>query len=107
MAAESGSSMVYMTDSTFVICVKSCGEVGINELSQLNNVKDSLSFIAKFCIDSKIYLHQYPYHHLGHRLNQLQMIQVLQFLVSSSSTVEQTHLIQTCGLHQTLNQLKY
>ena len=39
MAAESGSSMVYMTDSTFVICVKSCGEVGINELSQLNNVK--------------------------------------------------------------------
>ena len=30
--------------------------------SQLNNVKESLSFIAKFCIDSKIYLHQYPYH---------------------------------------------
>lgn len=39
MAAESGSSMNYISDSTFVICVRSCGEVGINELNQLSKVK--------------------------------------------------------------------
>jgi hypothetical protein len=30
--------------------------------SQLDQVKDSLKFIAQFCIENNIYLHQYPYH---------------------------------------------
>ena len=29
--------------------------------SQLNHVKESLKFIANFCIQNKIYFHQYPY----------------------------------------------
>lgn len=29
---------------------------------QLNQVKESLNFIAKFCIQEQIYFHQYPYH---------------------------------------------
>jgi hypothetical protein len=30
--------------------------------SQIEDVKKSLKFIANFCIDTNIYLHQYPYH---------------------------------------------
>ena len=33
-----------------------------NPDSQLEQVKQSLYFMTKFCIDNKIYLHQYPYH---------------------------------------------
>ena len=29
---------------------------------QLEHVKSSLQFIAKFCIQERIYMHQYPYH---------------------------------------------
>lgn len=30
--------------------------------SQIEQVKDSLKFIAHFCIENNIYFHQYPYH---------------------------------------------
>ena len=30
--------------------------------SQIEQVRDSLKFIANFCIENKIYFHQYPYH---------------------------------------------
>jgi hypothetical protein len=30
--------------------------------SQIDQVKESLQFIAKFCIQNKLYVHQYPYH---------------------------------------------
>lgn len=30
--------------------------------SQLEQVKESLKFIAQFCIDNNLYFHQYPYH---------------------------------------------
>ena len=30
--------------------------------SQIKQVKDSLHFITKFCIENNIYIHQYPYH---------------------------------------------
>lgn len=30
--------------------------------SQIDSVKDSLRFISHFCIENKIYFHQYPYH---------------------------------------------
>ncbi len=30
--------------------------------SQLEEIKGSLKFIANYCIDNKIYFHQYPYH---------------------------------------------
>jgi len=33
-----------------------------NPDSQLESVKDSLKFIARFCVENKIYLHQYPTH---------------------------------------------
>jgi hypothetical protein len=30
--------------------------------SQIEQVKDSLKFIAQFCIEHRLYFHQYPYH---------------------------------------------
>ena len=30
--------------------------------SQIEQVKDSLKFIAHFCIENNLYFHQYPYH---------------------------------------------
>jgi len=33
-----------------------------NPDSQIQQVKDSLKFIANFCIENQIYFHQYPYH---------------------------------------------
>lgn len=38
MAAESGRSMEFKTDSTFIVCVKSCGEVGIKENLIMSNI---------------------------------------------------------------------
>jgi hypothetical protein len=70
--------------------------------SQLEEVKQSLRFIANFCISQKIYLHQYPFHRtadlyswmIHYKENKINIYSVFEFSGVFSSIKELTEEVQ-------------
>ena len=70
--------------------------------SQIEEVKDSLRFIAHFCIDNKIFFHQYPYHRTSdmftwmqhYKQNKINMFSVMEFSNISASVKSMAEDVQ-------------
>lgn len=82
--------------------------------SQLESVKSSLQFIAKFCIDNNMYFHQYPYHRTSdvftwmkhYKENKINIYSMMEFTNIFSSVVSLAEDVQKFFVGQFVEQFK-
>jgi hypothetical protein len=82
--------------------------------NQLEEIKRSLEFIVKFCVSSKIYLHQYPFHRKSdiytwmthYKENKINIYSVMEFSDVFSSVQNLAEDVQKFFLSDFINQFK-
>lgn len=81
---------------------------------QIDDVKRSLEFIAKFCVHSRIYFHQYPFHRTSdifswmthYKENKINIYSVMEFTDVFSSIQNLSEDVRNLFVHEFVEQFK-